>query len=803
MTRASVAATRGALLATIGIIGLTASPALAQSAAETTAQADQEPPAPEATIAANDEGQDSATGTIIVTARRTEETLQRVPTAISAFNERALDRIQATDSTGLQGAVPNLNIVQGRGSSNSTNIFIRGIGQPDALQTFDPAVGVYVDDVYLSRIRGTQLDLLDLERIEVLRGPQGTLYGKNTIGGAIKAVTRRPGEDLRASATVALGSYNQRELKAAISGPLGNGIAAGLSFLKSKRDGYVEDRVLDRDYNDKDTFAIRGSVALTPSDRVRIDFTADYTHDDAAMTVGQPLNSITYLLSGVVHLALPLNPDPDDYDFTGRTSPTLPNSTKMTHKGLAMTAAVDLSDAVTIRSITAYRELSTKDYVDIDATELEVGDVLVEVDQNQISQELQLNYNAGPIQAVGGLYYLREHVTSYQEAYADELVDLRPFRSPGCIPILCLPDALLGPSNFPTFFRSVDDDLTTKSYAAYANASYEIVSGLRLAVGARYTHENKDYFRSTSLASNSPIIVLSNPASPFIFDAKKSWNDFSPMASLDYQLSPDVMVYGRVAKGFKSGGFNGRANSVAERTAYEPETVTSYEAGVKSSIAKQLRLNLTAFYNDYKDFQARVSETAPDPLTGLDVPQLTVRNAGKLKIKGAELEAAWTPVGGLLLDTQIGYLDAKYKEFYDERFPGSSRAFQTPAFAPKWTVRMGAQYAFALGDAGGITIGGQSRYRSAMALSVDNTTISTNPALVQRISGLFSEPYWVHDARIVWENRSKQLSVGVYANNLTDKAYKTEGQDFSSIGSVRTVYYGAPRTYTLRLTARY
>jgi len=153
---------------------LIATPAVAQTAA---------PPAAEATAAANNEGQDSATGSIVITARRTAEKLQRVPASVSAFNARALDRIQAQDTTGLQGAVPNLNIVAGRGSSNATNIFIRGIGQPDALQTFDPAVGVYVDDVYLSRIRGSQLDLLDLDRIEVLRGPQGTLYGKNTIGG--------------------------------------------------------------------------------------------------------------------------------------------------------------------------------------------------------------------------------------------------------------------------------------------------------------------------------------------------------------------------------------------------------------------------------------------------------------------------------------------------------------------------------------------------------------------------------------------------------------------------------------------
>ena len=161
-----------------------------------------------------------------------------MPASVSAFNERALDRIQAQDTTGLQGAVPNLNIVQGRGSSNATNIFIRGIGQPDALQTFDPAVGVYVDDVYLSRIRGNQLDLLDVDRIEVLRGPQGTLYGKNTIGGAIKFVTRRPGNVFRANGSIAAGSYDQIDVKGSVSGPLAPGISAGVAVLHAEHDGY-------------------------------------------------------------------------------------------------------------------------------------------------------------------------------------------------------------------------------------------------------------------------------------------------------------------------------------------------------------------------------------------------------------------------------------------------------------------------------------------------------------------------------------------------------------------------------------
>ncbi|HTG63648.1 MAG TPA: TonB-dependent receptor [Sphingomicrobium sp.] len=772
----TASAIRATLLAGAAMIAATPLPALAAQAQPAPAEqpADQSAAQPAAEVDASADA--SATRDIVVTARRTEETLQRVPASISAFNERALDRIQATDPTGLQGAVPNLNIVQGRGSSNAMNIYIRGIGQPDALQTFDPAVGVYVDDVYLSRIRGTQLDLLDLERVEVLRGPQGTLYGKNTIGGALKFVTRKPGQQFRATGSVAIGSYDQFEVKGSASGPVSETLAAGFAVMRAKRDGFVEDAADDREYNDKDTVAGRAALAFTPSSTVRIDLSADYAHDDAKLNVGQPLNSLTYLIGGGVLLALPSNPDPDDYDFKGRTTPGLPNSTKMTHWGLAGTAAIDLTEALTLKSITAFRKLKTDDYVDIDATEKEVGDVFVGVDQKQLSQELQLALTAGRLTGVAGLYYLKENIDSHQEAYADDLIG-----------------PLLGN---PTFLRTIDDKLETTSYAAYANASFEITPELRLSAGARYTHEKKDYFRTTSTFSSSPLLTS---VTPFLFDVKDHWNDFSPMASLDYQFSPNVMVYARFAKGFKSGGFNGRANSVAERTQYEPEKVTSYEIGLRSTIADQLRFNLTGFYNDYKDFQARVAGTGLDPVTDLPSPVLSVINAGKLQIKGVELETAWTPLKEVLVDAQIGYLDADYKEFDDGRFPNGSRAFQTPAFAPKWTMRFGAQYSFDLGGSGSITLGGQTRYKSNTALAVDNTIIGTTT----KIDGLFQPGYWLHDARIVWEDAAKHFSVGLYGNNLADKRYKTDGQEFSSIGSIRTVYYGAPRTFTVRLTARY
>jgi iron complex outermembrane receptor protein len=746
-----------------------ATPAFAQDTASTAVGGSAE---------SNEPATDANGEVITVTARRTEESLQRVPAAVTAFSERSLERIQAQDPTGLQGAVPNLNIVQGRGSSNATNIYIRGVGQPDALQTFDPAVGVYIDGVYYSRIRGTQIDLLDLQRVEVLRGPQGTLYGKNTIGGALSFVTRRPGNEFHANVTATYGTYDQMELRGAVSGPVAPGISVGIAALHAQRDGYVEDPVLDRDYNNRNTEAVRAQIALTPSESFRIDISGDYSADDAHLNVGQAQNSLTYLVGGAVALALPTNPT--TYNFETRTTPSLPNSTRLRHWGGSVNMALDVTPALTLRSISAYRELNTDDYVDIDATEREMGDVFVGVDQNQLSQEFQLNYNSGPVQAVAGLYYLREHVRSHQEAYADDLIG-----------------PLLGN---PTFTRTIDDDLVTTSYAAYANLSYAVTPALRISVGGRYTSENKDYFRTTSTFSSSPLL---RSATPFIFDVEDTWHDFSPMATLDYTFSPSAMIYARYAQGFKSGGFNGRANSVAERTQYEPEDVRSYEIGLRSTIASQLRFNVTAFYNDYRNFQARVAGTSVDPITNLPSPVLSVINAAALNIWGVEVEAAWTPARGLLFDTQIGYLNADYDTFADSRFPGGSRAFQDPAFAPKWTWRLGAQYEVDMATVGFVTVGAQMRYRSQMALAVDSTYIVGNVGTTTRIDGLYQDGYALFDARIVYETADRHYTIGLYGQNIFDETYKTDGQDFSSIGSIRTAYYGAPRTFMVRAGIRF
>jgi iron complex outermembrane receptor protein len=715
---------------------------------------------------------------IIVTARRTAESLQDVPASVSAFSEAALERLNATDSTGLQGAVPNLNIVQGRGSSNATNIYIRGVGQPDALQTFDPAVGFYVDDVYYSRIRGTQMEMFDIERVEVLRGPQGTLYGRNTVGGAVKVVTRRPGDEPRGLAQFTVGDYNQMEGRLVGSTPLSENVSIGGALFGAVRDGYVTNPVTGDEYNNRNAFGARAQLAWDVTPNFSIDISADTASEDTALTMGQAQTPLTNLIGGVL---LPIPSEPE-YNFEARATPGFPNSSELDHSGVALRASWQITPDWTLRSISAFRDLDYDDYIDIDATQLELGDVFVGVRQNQLSQELQAIYESDRLTFVGGLFYLEEDIGSHQEAYADDLVN----------------GVVLFGNTLTSFTRTIDDNLQTRSFAAFANATYAVTDRFNISGGLRYTEEEKDYRRSTSTFYNAPAFN-----STFAFQIDDTWDDLSPMISADYELTDDIMIYARAARGFQSGGFNGRANNPGEQAPYDPQVATSYEAGVRSDwMDGRLRANFTVFHNTFEDFQARVSGTVIDPGTGLPSPELTVINAGELEMNGAELELNFNPISALSLDAQIGYLDAQYNEFADVRFPGGSRAFQTPAFSPEWTARFGGAYTLDLGGAGDVVLGASARYRSEMALAVDNTFIIGAVGTTTEVPGLFQDSYWLYDASITYRPNDV-LSIGLIGRNLGDEVYKTEGQEFSSVGNIRTAYYGAPQTWSLVFTARY
>ena len=733
---------------------------------------------------------------IIVSARRRDERLIDVPVAVTALSAQDIERLQAVDLSGLQGASPNLNIVQGRGSAASANIFIRGIGQPDALQTFDPAVGVYVDGVYLSRIQGALLNLGDVERIEVLRGPQGTLYGKNTTGGAVSIVSRKPDLDtVKASGSALYGSYNQILLNGFVSAPLvGDKIALSIAAQYDKRDGLVTDPRTGMEYNDRDSLSGRAILRAKPADSFELILSGDYTRQRNALTLGYataPLLQTSLFPAGIKTL-VPAEPY-GKYDYKASTSFKNGEGQRLDHWGVSLTANWDLNDQFTLSSITAYRKLRPDLFIDIDASQAELGDVFVGLDQHQFSQEVQLKWDLGRFKGVVGVFYLNENVASHQEAFADDLFTF-----------------LGGPV---TFTRFIDDEQNTKSYAAFGQATYDFTDRLALTAGLRYTHEDRRYNRFTTTASNQAFLnnvsfrFPDNLPPPLNADDTASFGAWTPMVTLSYKPTPDSLVYATASRGFKSGGFNGRANSLNDLTLvvngtptlvtrFEPETVWTYEGGAKASLmGGRIKLSGAAFYSDYKNFQARVGGGVVGS-TGV----FPVINAGALTIWGLEFEAAVRPVPQWNLRVAAGYLNAEYDEFNDgRRVPPSSFSCNPtgnaitcqPAFAPPLTVTLGTDYAIPLGSAGSLTIGGDARFVDRHFLSVDNRPGLTEPG------------YWLANAYVQYDAPGGKYYVRGGVKNLGNALYRTDGQEFSSVGNIQTVYYGDPRTWNATIGFRF
>lgn len=727
---------------------------------------------------------------IVVSARRRDERLIDVPVAVTAFSQADLQKYQAVDLSGLQAAAPNLNLVQGRGSAASANIFIRGIGQPDALQTFDPAVGVYVDGVYLSRIQGALLNLFDVERIEVLRGPQGTLYGKNTTGGAISIVSRKPDlETFKAAGSAQYGSYNQVVLNGYMSAPLvGDKLALSLAGQWDKRDGLVTDPRTGREYNDRNSLTVRGILRAKPTETLEILVSGDYNRQRNALTLGYataPLLQTDFALGA--RTLVPAAPY-GAYDFKASTSFRGNEGQRLDHYGLNLTANWQLTDGLTLSSITSWRKLDPDLFIDIDATQAELGDVFVGIDQRQFSQELQLKWSGDRFSGVVGLFYLNENIRSHQEAYADDL-----FAFAGA-PI--------------SFTRFIDDVQNTKSYAAFGQATYKFTDRLSLTAGLRYTHEERRYDRVTTTASNLPTlnnITFRFPGSlpaPLNLDNSVEYDAWTPSVTLAFKPDANSQIYASASRGFKSGGFNGRANSLADLTqtvngvssivtTFRPETVWTYEGGAKGSFLDgRVYLSGTLFYSDFRDFQARVG--------GGSVAAFPVLNAGRLSIWGIELEATVKPVKNWNIRMTGGYLNARYDEFNDGRRapafscnPTGAKVTCEPAFAPPLTFTIGTDYRIPVGDGAGITFGGDARFVDKHYLSVDNR------------AGLVEPGYWLANAFVRFDAEGGRWYVQGGVKNLTDRRYRTDGQEFSSVGNIQTVYFGDPRTWSAMVGFRF
>ncbi|MDT0574717.1 TonB-dependent receptor [Croceicoccus sp. F390] len=698
-------------------------------------------------------------GAIIVTARRREERLVDVPIAVTAYSGEQLLQRGATDVTDIAQTTPNTTLEASRGTNSTLTAFIRGVGQQDPVSGFEQGVGIYLDDVYLNRPQAAVLDIYEVERIEVLRGPQGTLYGRNTIGGAVKYVTRQLPQEFSLKARAAYGSYNQIDGIVTASAPLNDIVRVGGSVARLTRDGFGENLTTGLDNYDKDIWAGRASVELGGyGEPVLIRLTGDYTKDKSNPRGGHRL--VVGQLSNAPVLS-------DVYDTRGGL---IDPAQEVEAYGLSMNVSADLGAGLTLRSISAWRQDDSASPIDFDALPAVDVDVPAFYRNEQLSQEVQLLYDdGGALQGLIGFYYL--------DAKADTQFDVRLFTT------------LAGLTGF------TEANVDTETYAVFGDFTFDLTEQFSLSVGGRYTWDERtgSILRQNYLGGGSP--VFGGAGVPFgspltNFNGKEDYRKFTPRASLSFQPTIDHNLYASYSKGFKGGGFDPRGvgvnapdldgNSllsdaeISDFLSFDPETVESYEIGYKGNLLNgDLYVALAAFRMDYTDVQ--IPGSVACVANGIPTFCGVVSNAGKARFQGVEVEANARLARDLLtggdrmnLALSGGYIDAKYKEYITNIAglgPTDVADFRQVQNTPEFTGSATLSYSTDLGD-GELAVSGTGSYRSkTYQFEIPNPFFD-------------QDGYALFDANIVYTAPGDRFSIGLHGKNLLDKRYKTSGYTF-------------------------
>jgi iron complex outermembrane receptor protein len=694
-------------------------------------------------------GEDAAKATtldaITVSARKREETLQEVPVAVSAFTADLLDKLDVQDIGDLDAQVPNLTVYSARGSSSTLTAYIRGVGQSDPLWGVDPGVGLYLDDVYVARPQGALLDVFDVERIEVLRGPQGSLYGKNTIGGAIKYVSSPLEEDFYGRGSLTVGSYNQLDAKASLNLPLGGGWASRIALASLSRDGYGENLRTGQEVSDKEILAARATLGYLGSPDFSARISIDWMDDQSGVRGAQMLAPNRFAPT-----VLPLD---DRYNVRNG----MPNVNDTSMQGASATFSWNIGDAWVLKSVTAYRESDTETNIDFDTLPNTIADVKAFYADEQTSQEFQLNYDAGgALRGVAGLYWFTG------EAGGQVLNNF-----------------------FGLSFGDTQGVVETDSIALYGEFTWDFAEKWALTLGGRYTDEEKTAdvynigYTDASFTRPSGVVAAD-------FEDSVSFENFSPKISLDYQLSDQVLLYGVASRGFKSGGFNIRAQATAvprSRLPFDDETVTTVEIGAKNAFAdNRLFLNLAYFHSDYKDIQLSVFTAVP----GSNPPTFfgDFANAGAGTVQGLELEYQALLSDRLTLQGNVAWLDAEYDEFITNGVNvADSQKFTN---APEFSTAFSALHTVPLAAGASFTSRFSYSYQSEVYPTTDLSEV------------IKQDGYALLSAGFIWQTAGA-WRFALEGSNLTDKEYRTTGYNIGALG-ILTGFYGAPRTYSLTAT---
>lgn len=691
---------------------------------------------------------------VVVTARKVTENIQKAPVSVTVVTSKMLDAMSIANISQIDHLAPNLQYSPGfSGSSSGANFYIRGIGQTDFISTSDPGVSLYLDGVYVGRTMGAALDAADIERVEVLKGPQGTLFGKNTIGGAINVVTKRPSNESAGYVEGTLGNYQRMDARFSANVPLSDSLFARISGVTRNNDGFaqrVKDGVRVGDDND-----VAGRVQLlwTPGGKMDVLLSVDGTRRRAHIAAHSATNvaasgggDFFTLLTGLDVLDFPPSSDPQKINTT---------SVRPTDNLDVFGASAEVNwklGGAKLKSITAYRKMDDQTAADFDGTLAIYNDQEVNQQQNQFSQELQLSGSGESLKWIGGAYYLKEDIDEAIKNYFYTYYAFLPYGSG----------------------VTTTNHLQTTNFAVYGQASYNLTEKLSLTAGARWTHEAKD-----ATLGNADL------PTPFNVSNRKSWSNLSPRVGIEYQATDDVMLYASATRGFKSGSFNGRPAAAAQFTSYDPEKVSAYELGMKSQwLDNRVRLNAAGFWTQYKDIQLLT--------VGVDVNGdlfFPVNNAGDADIKGLEIELQARPTEALMLFGSLGYADEDWKKIAPVAFV--TKATRLPGLSHR-NVNLGAQYEMPLANFGSFIVGGDYSSRSSYFQTTINSPFEKE------------DGYSMVNAYFIIEPRKKNWQLKFWCKNLTDSKYIAWAQDLIAIGdSHTTVWFGRPREYGVTLRANF
>ena len=732
---------------------------------------------------------------IVVTARKKEENLQDIPVSVTSFSGENIRVRGMANMLDVGSMTPNARFERGTtdvgGAANAT-FFLRGIGQLDYAPTMDLGVGLYVDGVYLGRAQGAVLELADIDRIEVLKGPQGTLFGRNTMGGAINVTTALPGDQPGGSTTVTAGEDNRFNLDADFNTPLTENLSARFAASYRSQDGYVDRPLAEDETGEEGTFVGRAKFLYQPSGDTEVLASFDYTRIDADANVAiinynQPagLALIWNLLVGLP-AGTPLSPEHTAPDLK-RSFGTAPARLEYDGGGLSVRIDHDFG-ATAFRSITAYREFDSRNLRDNDGTPIFFGHLDYRDEQWQVSQEFNLFGEVfdGRIQYTAGLYYFKEESESlwgvnlapglYEafEALPGPVFPLDPSANcPG--DFLCAG----GGGNPLNVEFDIGGDLlpevTSTSYAAFLDMDLPVNDQWGVLLGVRVTRDEKDYnFFQTRYVSGIPTVPVTATSD--------SWTNVSPRTGLTYRPNDNALLYTSVSTGYKAGGYNARpVNPAVARRPFDPEEIIAYEIGSKWDLmGNRVRLNMSAFYYDYKDMQLQAND-----LIGAQTVQV-IDNIGESRLWGVEADLQWVLTEGLTFMASVGYLDAEYKET-QEQITGVGIDSELPK-APEWSATASLDYRVPVAN-------GEALFR------VDYAYTDESYADVRNTPQLRQEAHSLVNGRVAWSPGS--WTFAAYGRNLFDERYIMSGFDLTAATGSVIAIPNEPRELGVQVIVRF